>query len=186
MKFVFALFFVMLFAAAIGQQDEHISWSRKALSWSHYREQTTGSGSQVAFTYIGIEYSIQDFQGKPAAAFYAIVRPADSWVKTGSATDEQLIHEQGLFDIGELYARKMRKDISMRLRNFTEEVTVTQLLPEIRSVYIQHMNEMLQKIQACNVETAHGKNQKAQQKWNAWIDEELTKLSIFAIGDQGF
>jgi hypothetical protein len=80
----------------------------------------------------------------------------------------------------------MRKDISMRLRNFTEEVTVTQLLPEIRSVYIQHMNEMLQKIQACNVETAHGKNQKAQQKWNAWIDEELTKLSIFAIGDQGF
>lgn len=186
MKFVIALFFVTLFTAAIGQPKEHISWSRKALSWSQYQEQPEGSGNQVAFTYIGIEYKIQDFEGKPAAAFYAIVRPADSWVKTGSATNQQLIHEQSLFDIGELYARRMRKDISTRLRNFTDEVTVTQLLPEIRSVYMKHMNEMLQKIQACNVETAHGKNQHAQQEWNTWIDEELTKLSMFATGDQGY
>jgi hypothetical protein len=186
MKVLYALVLILVSPVAFCQEVEIIPWTSKALSWSHYRAQPEGSGNQVAFTYIGIEYRIQDHEGKSSAAFYAIVRPSDSWVKTGSATTPQLIHEQRLFDIGELYARKMRKDISMRIRSFTEEVTVTQLLPEIRSVYLKYMNEMLQKIQACNVETAHGKNQKAQQKWNAWIDAELNKLSMFAIGDQGF
>jgi len=85
-----------------------------------------------------------------------------------------------------LYSRKMRRDIAMHIRNLSEDVTVTQLLPEIRSVYRKRMNEMLQKIQACNVETMNGKNQKAQHKWNTWIDAELNKLSMFATGDQGY
>ena len=186
MKVLYALLLILLSPAAFCQQDEVIPWTSKALSWSHYREQAEGSGNQVAFTYIGIEYRIQDLEGKPAAAFYAIVRPADSWVKTGSATPQQLVHEQRLFDIGELYSRKMRRDIAMHIRNLSEDVTVTQLLPEIRSVYRKRMNEMLQKIQACNVETMNGKNQKAQHKWNTWIDAELNKLSMFATGDQGY
>lgn len=186
MKVLCALVLILLSPVAFCQEAEFIPWASKALSWSHYREQAEGSGNQVAFTYIGIEYRIQDHEGKPSAAFYAIVRPADSWVKTGSATAQQLLHEQRLFDIGELYARKMRRDIAIRLRDLNEDITVTQLLPEIRAVYMKHMNEMLQKIQACNVETVNGKNQKAQQKWNAWIDAELHKLSMFATGDQGF
>jgi hypothetical protein len=169
-----------LFPAAIAAQDQ-LAWSPDAVAWTHYREQADGSGNQVAFTYVGIEYHIHEVNGRPAATYLAIFRPADCWVKAGYASKELLIHEQRLFDIAELYARKMRKDISVHIMGLPQETSVSQLLPEIRRIYRLRMNEMLTKIQEYNVQTLNGTSLKMQQKWNAWVDAELGKLDMFRL-----
>lgn len=161
--------------------QESIDWTPGALSWKLYKEQDQGSGNQLAFSYVGIEYSVYDVDGRPAASYNAIFRSDQSWVKSGSASSALLHHEQKLFDLCELYARKMRRQISIYIMNNSDSLTVTKVLPEVKRVYMNTMNEFLQKIQIYNSETLNGKNAKGQQKWNKFIDTELEKLEMFRL-----
>jgi len=160
---------------------ETMTWSGAALNWNFYELRDEGSGNQVAFSYIGIEYYVLEVNGRPGASFVAIFRPGDSWVKQGAATGSLLVHEQRTFDLAELSARKMRRDIALHIRDQTEDLTVSMLLPEMRRIYKVRLNEMLLKIQQYNVQTFNGTNSKAQQKWNALIDTELAKLNMFRL-----
>lgn len=160
-----------------------LPWSREALSWSCFQERDTGSGNQIAFSYIGIEYDVSEIQGTLYASFIAVFNPNESWVISNAATSELLLHEQRAFDITELYARKMRKDMASYLSTLEDKPESNAFLVKTRKVYQARMNEMLHKIRQYNAETINGRDPKAQKRWNAWIDLELSKLDKFLFTD---
>jgi|GEM_PF-1457665 len=175
----------LLHLPGIFHAQEEMGWAPKALLWNLYTPQAEGTGSQSAFSYVGVEYRIIDIEGRPAATYFALFKPGESWYKTGSDNAALLNHEQRLFDLTEVYARKMRRDISFFIRDNPDLYSVSALLPQVRTIYKERMNELLLKIQSYNVETMNGKNAKAQQKWNTYIDAELKKLSMFRMLSEG-
>ena len=108
--------FVIAFFAAMsahGQSPRGFTWEQHpALNWSDFKgraPRTMGEPSAMTDTGFRVQLECRDgaLDIRVAAEFYL----SSSWVKTARKSAELLRHEQGHFDITELYARKMRKAI---------------------------------------------------------------------------
>jgi hypothetical protein len=101
-----------LFAAATYGQSA-LTWKQHpTLGWNDFKgrpRRNTGEPSAVTDTGFRVQLECREdaLNIRVEAEFY----PSSSWVKTGRKSAELLRHEQGHFDITELYARKMRKAI---------------------------------------------------------------------------
>jgi len=90
-----------------------LKWAQHpTLSWSDFQarpRRTTGEPSAVTDTGFRVQLECREntLDIRVDAEFY----PTSSWVKAPSKSPELLRHEQGHFDITEIYARKMRKAI---------------------------------------------------------------------------
>ncbi len=90
-----------------------LTWSEHpALSWNDFQgraRRTSGEPSAVTDTGFRVQLECREdvLDIRVAAEFY----PGSSWVKPTGKSPQLLRHEQGHFDITELYARKMRKAI---------------------------------------------------------------------------
>jgi hypothetical protein len=90
-----------------------LTWAKHpSLDWSDFQghpRRSTGEPSAVTDT--GFRVQLECREGfldiRVEAEFY----PASSWVKPARKSAELLRHEQGHFDITELYARKIRKAV---------------------------------------------------------------------------
>jgi hypothetical protein len=100
--------------AAYGQSAPRIlRWEQHpALSWADFQghpRRTTGEPSAVTDT--GFRLQLECREGVLDIHVEAEFYPSSSWVKPLRKSPELLQHEQGHFDLTELYARKMRKAI---------------------------------------------------------------------------
>jgi hypothetical protein len=100
--------------AAYGQSTTRaLRWEQHpALSWNDFKGRARRStGEPSAVTDTGFRVQLECREGvldiRVGVEFYV----SSSWVKQGRKSAELLRHEQGHFDITELYARKMRKAI---------------------------------------------------------------------------
>ena len=100
--------------------------------------------------------------------------PYKAW-KKDTLSDNLLQHEQIHFDIAEISARKIRKEIT-ELRQAGEEEP---------SIYKQHINKLLDDYYARDTEydkeTQHGLNDKKQQEWNKKTAKELEELEEYDV-----
>ncbi len=105
---------VLTVMAAGGQSPPRVlTWAQhQALSWDDFKgraRRTTGEPSAVTDT--GFRVQLECREGaldiRVEVEFYS----NSSWVKPARKSPELLRHEQGHFDITELYARRMRKAI---------------------------------------------------------------------------
>ena len=92
----------------------------------------------------------------------------NSWAKPEEMNDDVLAHEQGHFDLCELYTRKLRE----RLSNVN--VDVNTLKPVLRSIYDKLQTEYKARQEAYEGETAHGVNLPQQRKWQQILERELS------------
>lgn len=90
-----------------------LTWEKHpALSWNDFKgraRRTTGEPSAVTDT--GFRVQLECREGLLAIRVEAEFYPSSSWVMAARKSVELLRHEQGHFDITELYARKMRRAI---------------------------------------------------------------------------
>jgi hypothetical protein len=100
--------------AANGQSTPRtLAWAQhQTLGWDDFKgraRRTTGEPSAVTDTGFRVQLECREdaLDIRVAAEFY----PSSSWVKAARKSAELLRHEQGHFDITELYARKMRKAV---------------------------------------------------------------------------
>jgi hypothetical protein len=106
-------FFMIVFLTAMAAYGQTLQWEQHpALSWNDFKghaRRTTGEPSAVTDT--GFRVQLECRAGaldiRVSAEFY----PGSSWVKAARKSVELLRHEQGHFDITELYARKMRRAV---------------------------------------------------------------------------
>ncbi len=154
------------------ESDSIMYWDRDTkLDWTCFKGKVLdSSGYQAAVSYIQIDTHAFWEDGMPNYMIFAIFKKCDSWSKDTSKYG--LIHEQKHFDIGELFARKMRKAIAdLREEKINNSSKYLDTLNILFSRYIKFQ-------ELYDIETAHGVYQKEQIKWNKKIKDELKQREI--------
>jgi hypothetical protein len=125
-----------------------------------------------AVTISGILFKINPNSDGYSDSIIAVFYRAESWVKGRS--ESALIHEQGHFDISEIFARKLRK----RLQEFVPKRG--DLGHQLRSLYDEAESERDAMENLYDKETRHSVDVMGQERWNVRIRNELKELDKFA------
>ena len=124
-------------------------------------------------TYSGLYLDMKKDNKKTQVFCYTVFISQKSFLKDSS--DELLKHEQLHFDITELYARKMRQQISKI--SFQNEKNASLAIQKIyNSVTTAFNNEQ----DEYDKETEHGINKAKQKQWIDSVHNQLNNLKIFA------
>lgn len=101
-----------------------------------------------------------------------------SWFHVKDST--LLMHEQGHFDIAEIFARKLR-------RLFTNyEFNFATVQNDFNEMYNRVMDERREMDELYDKETDFSRNKKLQLSWNEKIKTELKELSPYQINKPGY
>ncbi|SIR03120.1 protein of unknown function [Maribacter ulvicola] len=139
-------------------------------TWNDFRGAAPITSRAAATTASGITYRFTTFYEnnelqvdyKVFAYFY----PTKSWYKPELCNDVTLLHEQLHFDITELYARKLRKQLAET--KFTKNVK-----EEIRKIYKATIRQLNDYQNRYDSETNYSRNLPVQERWVQEIEEAL-------------
>jgi hypothetical protein len=147
------------------QWNEH-----RKLSWDDFRGAVNAASEEsAAATHCGIGFrtAANSTDGKPEIIVYNTFYVNKSWVKPDAKISTILDHEQGHFDLCEIYTRKLKA----RMNNF--DFNTGDLKQQLLSIYTEVSNEYETRQQAYEQETVHGTNTAQQKKWQNMIIREL-------------
>lgn len=175
MRKVLAISFLFCSTFIFGQSDheELIHWSAdRKLTWADYKG-AAKPGSDVAAstaTYLGIEYSFNSkgFGYKITCSF----SKNKSWGL--HKTDYILAHEQGHFDIAEIFARKLNREMSayrFDKDNFKED---------LKNIYQRITTEKENMQNDYDRETSHSILKEKQMEWLKKISQLLEEYKNYA------
>ena len=168
-----ALLFQPLTMRAQDNNEELLDWSHsRKLTWADYKA-SPNPGSDAAAsttTYLGITYNIttNDFS-------YAI---ESRFSKTRSwglhKTPYILSHEQGHFDISEIFARKLNK----KMREYRFDRKTYQ--KDLKKIYQDILDEKEEMQDEYDTETRHSINKEKQAEWLKRIAKMLEEYKDYA------
>ncbi len=179
MKSLFTVVVVVISIFAKAQVSQVINYEPNSLKWSHYALSSKPSGYQKAFTYCGISYAVRSDEKGLTAEFQAYVDLKESWVLKGAQSVQLLSHEQGFFDLTEVYARLMKQATIEYIESEGPNLTYEALLQAVRGIYKEKNNQLFIEQQSYNVETRNGNDQEAQAQWNKKIKSRLVALEKY-------
>ncbi|TMI74016.1 MAG: DUF922 domain-containing protein [Bacteroidetes bacterium] len=171
--YTLAILLMPSMAFAQAKDEETIDWhSSRQLSWNDYKGRPDPNSDAAASTttYLGIEYKMDDksFNWKIQCRFSL----TKSWGRT--KTDIILRHEQGHFDIAEIFARKLHK--RMKEYHFNQATYET----DLREIYSSITAEKEAFQDLYDNETDHSRKKDVQEKWLKKIATTLEELKGFA------
>ncbi|MGB8374159.1 MAG: DUF922 domain-containing protein [Salegentibacter sp.] len=177
-KFLFLI--ALLFSGlAFSQSDEEkIEWNQdRPLTWADFKAEPPANDPYEANTNSGISYSwtYSTSSGRPDLRYevHTYFYPELSWSRELEEEDYILAHEQLHFDISELYARKLRKEL--------EEYEIGRnIRRDLRNIYnkIEQEREAMEK--AYDAESNHSKNREAEFRWRKMIAKKLSELQQYS------
>lgn len=100
-------------------------------------------------------------------------RKSESWIKNNMNQTYVLAHEQGHFDIAEIYARKIRKKLQatkLHKKNGAEQ---------IKKIWDKLYKSYLKEQDKYDKATSHSFKEKQQQEWVNKIAKEIKKLDDY-------
>ncbi|MBS1919299.1 MAG: DUF922 domain-containing protein [Bacteroidetes bacterium] len=169
----FTFFVFPLILCAQYTSNDLINWETgRKLNWGNYNGNPDPASDAAASTatYLGVEYSFSNnsFSYKITCSFSR----NQSWGRF--KTDYILAHEQGHFDITEIFARKLKKALSQYTFN--------------RNTYRKDLDEIYQDITDEKIntqsqydrETDFSRNKEKQAEWLKKIEKMLDELKKFA------
>ncbi len=156
--------------------ETQFSWSpERKLDWNDFngpvQPMSVDNVAAATFCSIGFETNTVT-QDNPTLkvnvfnSFYV----KKSWVRAEEKNNDILAHEQGHFDLCELYTRKLRE----RMSGIT--VDVTTLRTTLRTIYAQLQKEYQARQQLYEEETDHGLVITQQKRWQNMIAHELQQM----------
>lgn len=156
-------------AATVTASSDTISWTAAyKLTWQDFQGPEDPSSRGVAATHSGL---ISNASLAPDNTVRITVKAVflrnTSWVKQEGRTADVLHHEQGHFDITEIYARRANaafKNHTFTRKNFNKEVS------RIFNAFVEESNRIQQQY---DLETNHSINEAKQQEWNEKIAQWL-------------
>jgi hypothetical protein len=140
------------------------------LSWDDFKGAVNAANAEsAAATHCGIGFKTAtgSAEGKPEIIVYNIFYTEKSWVRSDAKIPSILDHEQGHFDLCEIYTRRLRN----RMTNF--DFNVPDIMQALMSVYSEVNAEYETRQRAYEEETIHGTNTAQQKKWHDMITQEL-------------
>ena len=162
------LFALPLFSKA--QDEDFVEWSpAKRLTWDDYLAKPSSSSDAAAITStaLGLEYHVRN-----NALTYKITckfSKTRSWGKY--KTDYILEHEQGHFDITEIFARKLEN--ALREYDFNPK----KFKSDLDQIYREIMGKKEELQNQYDVETDYSRNKEKQAEWLKKIQRELLRYT---------
>jgi hypothetical protein len=169
--------FIAVFAfcplLAFAQESESIEWSPATrLTWSDYlaKPGSRSDAAAITSTAIGIEYHVRNHSfGYSITCRFSKSR---SWGR--SKTSYILAHEQGHFDITEIYARILSKE----LKEYTFNPSTYQR--DVSRIYQRVMEEKEAFQNLYDTETDFSRNKDKQVEWITKINDQLEATNDYA------
>ncbi|MGO3184113.1 MAG: DUF922 domain-containing protein [Aequorivita sp.] len=171
MKLLFAfIFFILVFPQS---DSEKILWQEsQKLTWEDFRGKPIASASFVASTNTGINfqysYSLKNGDVSVEYSVASFFYPKKSWFQPGKVNQHILNHEQTHFDISELHARMLRKNLAGK--KFSKKIK-----SEIESIYRQIEQKRRAMQVKFDAETDHSRNMEKEILWEKQIAKQLVE-----------
>jgi hypothetical protein len=152
--------------------NEYLWNKHQNIEWELFRgkkrdRKTYGIYTLGAMAHSDIYYFLPDTNHITSVFVYALFNTDSSWAKYSAKSNEALIHEQGHFNITEIYARKFRKALSEKLfdrKNCRKEIEA--LYDTIDAKRNKAQNDY-------DIETTHHTNTAYQKTWDTMIADQL-------------
>lgn len=159
---------------AYGQTgDQFVQWSAdRKLKWDDYLAMPDSKSDAAAntSTVIGFKYHIRN--NVPHYSIFCHFAKTQSWGRYKN--DYILSHEQGHFDIAEIFTRKLNKEV------LAYEFNSQTFRQDLNKLYTSVMNEKEHFQQQYDRETDFSRNKRMQEMWLKKINQELEKLANYA------
>lgn len=152
------------------KNNKRFSWNEhRKLSWDDFKGAAENADYEsAAATCCSIGFRIINTKdGFPRLSVYNTFYVDKSWVKEDAHIESILAHEQGHFDLCELYTRKLR------MRFATVDITIANEKVELMKIYSELNDEYEACQQAYERETAHGTRIADQKRWQEVITNGL-------------
>lgn len=170
LKKIAVIIFFLLPVFCNAQGDQFIEWSASTrLSWNDYLAAPSlkSDAAAITSTALGLEYHV-----KNNALSYTITCRFSKTRSWGRYKTEYILeHEQGHFDITEIFARKLAK--TLQEYDFNPKKFKT----DLDTIYRRIMEEKEEFQQIYDVETDYSRNKEKQAEWLRKIERELSKYT---------
>jgi len=157
-----------------GGHAMEMSWTKqRKLSWDDFKglvpQDAEAQTAAATYCGIGFEATTPAYGAGLNVRVYNTFYIGHSWVKAEEMNDDILAHEQGHFDLCELYTRKLRE------RMTGVDVNYDAFKETLSAIYEQLQQEYRNRQDAYERETAHGVNLHQQKKWQHILEKELAQ-----------
>ncbi|MET0392292.1 MAG: DUF922 domain-containing protein [Chitinophagaceae bacterium] len=174
MRGLFSFFVILVPFLAPAQEEELVHWAAgQKLSWHDYKgraDRASGAAASTA-TYLGIDYNFS-----PKGLTYSITCSFSRNRSWGlHRTDYILSHEQGHFDIAEIFARRLNMKIS------AYRINRPTCKEDLKKIYGETVREKEEMQDAYDRETNHSINKEKQAEWLKKIEMLLLEYEAYAV-----
>jgi len=173
MRSLLLILIIAYFRLSANGQDIILWNDTVPLQWENFKAQEQKESPYDAETHWAVKYNTHLEHDTLVFDIFSYVETLKSWVKKDQITDDLLQHEQGHFDIGESYTRKLRKSLSVH------DFTIDNLQKDIPDIYNKIMEECVEEQRKYDKETNHSKDIEEQAIWNAKIASMLNQYSDY-------
>ena len=169
---ILAVTFCMAFTL-IPANNNRIAWIPAIqLSWNDFKGTPENNTVELAATDYSILYTLHAFSQGMTITLKCAFNIKSSWTK--DTTDEFLLsHELGHFNLAEVYARKIRKDLSSQSFKYDSATN------QFKKVYNKYYTLLNKQQDAYDFATNFSKNHIVQKLWTARIDSMLHSLDSY-------
>ncbi|KAA9346030.1 DUF922 domain-containing protein [Adhaeribacter soli] len=174
LTFIFS--WIFMFLNPVTMITEEISWkaSRK-LTWDDFKAKADDKDPLHAMTATNIDMKAKCEKGELKVKVESVFVTGESWSKN-KKSDRLLFHEQLHFDITEIYARRLRKEL-LALKDPCSNPE------EINKVTNRLFEEWKNQEDLYDKETDHGLKPDQMKVWADKITDELTSLEAYKEKD---
>jgi hypothetical protein len=175
---LYALLTGVIFHASdvAAQPYDTLQWRpSRALNWNDFKGRVEKFSEDDALTKSSIVVSFEFVRpGHINYEIHAVFNYYGSWVKDYAKTDRLLLHEQTHFNITELFARKIRKELS------ETDYVPGKFKSILDEIYTKYEVEWKAYQRVYDKQTNQGVNTKAQKEWDKKVLDELELYKNYA------
>lgn len=152
--------------------NDFIQWNAlQRLTWSDFKAVPPAGASNAALTSSSI---LMRFSTNGQTLDFHINCQFDRQNSWGRVKNDHILsHEQGHFDIAEIHARKLNRQLK------SYKVNKSQVSHDVNSIYQSVMQELSGMQLQYDQDTDHSRNKSGQKDWLAKIDNYLGELKEF-------
>ena len=165
--------FIFPLLILLQRDDDYIKWQEeRKLTWDDFKAVPVKMGSTAAMTttHLGFGYSISN-----GVITYKIDCRFETKKSWGLVKNDWILkHEQGHFDIAELFARKLNQQTSEYKLNRNSFKT------DLDAIYKSVVDEKEKYQQLYDDETDYSRDKKKQEDWLKKIEKELKETKDWA------
>lgn len=169
---------VFYYSADLGKFEEELEWDEnRKLTWDDFRGSKPDSVQPfAALTYCGFGFKgfFSESRNKNVFEVSNYFSTSKSWFNNVSYGAEKILrHEQGHFDLCEVYTRLLRKKLNERM------IPLESLENMSNAIFTETYDAFKARQVAYDDQTNHGLDSVYQSFWNKTIEKELNSLMNF-------